>query len=88
MSLNIKNPETYRLVKELADATGQSMTAAVTEAVRAQLERVRVERSPDDAEARVRRILELASEIRERAPDGYFDQDFDELLYDEDGLPR
>jgi antitoxin VapB len=37
MSLNIKNPETYRLVKELADATGESMTTAVTEAVRERL---------------------------------------------------
>jgi len=87
MALNIKNPETYRLVKELADATGESMTAAVTEAVRERLQRVRAEQ-PDDVEARVQRILELAAVIRDNAPPGYFDQDFDELLYDEMGLPK
>ena len=87
MALNIKNPETYRLARELADETGLSMTAAVTEAVRQQLARIRAT-SGDDAEARVDRMLELAAEIRRRAPAGYFDQDFDELLYDEMGLPK
>ncbi len=28
MGLNIKNPETHRLVEELAKRTGESMTAA------------------------------------------------------------
>jgi len=87
MALNIKNPETYRLARELADETGLSMTAAVTEAVRQQLARIRAAQG-DDAEARVERMLQLAAEIRRRAPVGYFDQDFDELLYDEAGLPK
>ncbi len=87
MSLNIKNPETYRLVKELADETGLSMTAAVTEAVRARLEQLRNAHG-DDPQARVERMLSMAAEIRQRAPAGYFDQDFDELLYDEMGLPK
>lgn len=87
MSLNIKNQETYRLVKELADATGQSLTAAVTNAVRAELDRVRAGQ-PDDVETRLKRILDLAAVIRDNAPPGYFEQDFDELLYDEKGLPK
>ena len=87
MSLNIKNVETYRLVKELADETGESMTAAVTEAVRERLDRVRAERGVD-REARFQHALALLSVMRERAPAGYFDQDFDELLYDEMGLPK
>ena len=87
MSLNIKNVETCRLVKELADETGESMTAAVTEAVRERLDRVRAERGVDH-DARVQRILDMAAAMRERAPAGYFDQDFDELLYDEKGLPK
>ncbi len=87
MSLNIKNAETYRLVKELADETGESMTTAVTEAVRERLTRVRAERD-GGREARFHRALELLAVMRERAPAGYFDQDFDELLYDEKGLPR
>ena len=87
MSLNIKNPETCRLVKELADLTGESMTGAVTEAVRERLDRLR-EPQADDADVRLERMLAIAREIRESAPPGYFEQDFDELLYDEDGLPK
>ena len=87
MSLNIKNPETYRLVKELADLTGESMTGAVNGAVQEKLDRLRAERA-DDVEARVQRIVELAAEIGRGMPAGYLDQDFDELLYDEKGLPK
>jgi len=87
MSLNIKNVETYRLVKELADQTGESMTTAVTEAVRERLARIRAEHSVDH-DARIQRILDLAAAMRERAPAGYFDQDFDALLYDDNGLPK
>jgi antitoxin VapB len=43
MGLNIKNPETHRLAQELAKRTGESMTAAVTTAVRERLDRVRRE---------------------------------------------
>ena len=34
MSLNIKNEETHRLVRRLAELTGQSQTGAVEDAVR------------------------------------------------------
>jgi antitoxin VapB len=81
MSLNIKNPDTYRLVKELADLTGESMTAAVTEAVRERLERLRADFAPGE-------ILEIAREIRARLPPGYLDLDHDDFLYDENGLPK
>lgn len=81
MSLNIKNAETYRLVRELADATGESLTDAVTTAVRERLERVRNDFDPDE-------ILELAREMRGRLPDDFFDVDHGDLLYDDEGLPR
>lgn len=87
MSLNIKNPATYQLAKELAAATGESMTQAVTQAIRERLGRIRAE-AEVDVEARAARIMELADELHRRAPPGYWDQDFDALLYDEDGLPR
>jgi antitoxin VapB len=87
MGLNIKNPETYRLVKELAEATGLSMTAAVTEAVRQQLARIRLD-ATDNEEERTQRILDFVAEMRRRFPPGYLDQDFDDLLYDEKGLPK
>jgi antitoxin VapB len=85
--LNIKNPEAYRLVKELSDRTGESMTQAVIESVRERLERLRTGREAE-VEARVQRIMELAKVIHDAAPPGYWDQDFDELLYDERGLPK
>ncbi len=81
MALNIKNDETVRLAKRLAEVTGESLTTAVTEALRERLARV-------DADFRVSDVLELARQIRQRLPPGYLDQDFDELLYDENGLPK
>lgn len=84
MSLNIKNPETYRLVKELADATGESMTAAVTGAVQERLARVRAERGQ---RVDLERGLALLREMRSRFEPGYLDQDFDAILYDDRGLP-
>jgi len=86
MSLNIKNEKTYRLVKELADETGLSMTAAVTEAVIERLKVLRAERG--DGQIDMERALALLRVIRDRVPPGYLDQDFDELLYDEIGAPK
>jgi len=86
MSLNIKNAETYRLVKELADLTGESMTGAVTEAVRERLDRLRKETGEPAGMAE--RILAIAADMRARLPDDFFDIEHGELLYDEDGLPR
>lgn len=86
-SLNIKNAETYRLIRELAEATGESMTEAVTVAVRERLARTRSVHE-SEAQARIERMTEVAAEMRRLAPPGYWDQDFDDLLYDEDGLPR
>lgn len=41
MPLTIVNPETDRLARELAQRTGESLTEAVTVALRERLERVR-----------------------------------------------
>jgi antitoxin VapB len=41
MGINLKNPETERLIRELADLTGKGQTEAVTEAVREKLSRLR-----------------------------------------------
>lgn len=81
MALNIKNEETVRLARELSEKTGESLTTAVTEALRERLARV-------DTDFQVAEVLELARQIRERMPAGYFDQDFDEMLYDDLGLPK
>ena len=85
MSLNIKNVETYRLIRELADLTGESMTGAVTEAVRERLERIR---SAEDGPAMADRIHSIAADMRARLPDHFFDIEHGDLLYDKDGLPK
>jgi hypothetical protein len=47
VGLNIKNEEANRLIHELAGATGESLTTAVTIAVRERLERIQ-QREPGD----------------------------------------
>ncbi|MCC6618303.1 MAG: type II toxin-antitoxin system VapB family antitoxin [Chloroflexi bacterium] len=86
MSLNIKNEETVRLVRELAGELDVSMTAAITNAVRMRLEQVR-SAEPEPA-FDVDEFLAFAAELGDRIGREYLSQDFDELLYDETGLPK
>jgi antitoxin VapB len=85
MSLNIKNAETYRLVRELAELTGESMTTAVTSAVRERLARVR---QPDAQGGMADRLHEIATDMRVRLPEDFLQSDPADVLYDRDGLPR
>lgn len=85
MGLNIKNAETYRLIRELAELTGESMTGAVTEAVRERLERLT---SAEAKAGMAERILAIAKDMHARLPDDFFDIEHGDLLYDEDGLPK
>jgi len=80
MSLNIKNEETHRLVRELAALTGETMTTAVTAAVRERLKRVK---SKDTLERIHRLREEFAARLKGRPL-----PDHGELLYDEKGLPK
>jgi antitoxin VapB len=84
ISINIKNPETHRLARELAELTGESMTMAVTVAVRERRDRVLALRAPSKAQA----MLELGRDTARRLPASARDADHAELLYGEDGLPR
>jgi antitoxin VapB len=84
MSLNIKNEETHRMARELARATGESMTAAVSEAIRERLERVRGNSRKNMAE----RLMELGRDCAARLKEPYKSMDVDELLYDDNGLPK
>ena len=86
MQLNIKSDEAYDLAARLAALTGQSLTTAVTEALRQQVE---IQERSRDKEALFQEILGLAAEIRaELVKDGQpLDLNTD-LLYDnETGLP-
>jgi hypothetical protein len=86
MGLNIKNAETERLIRELAGELHVSLTAAVTDAVQARLATARAERKTSDIDWD--RVMEIAREMRELMGEEYLSQDFDELLYDEMGLPK
>lgn len=83
MPLNIKDPATEKFVRELAAATGESVTAAIRRAAEERLQRVRGNRSGRS----------LADEILEigRRCASLPDLDIrtaDEILgYDEHGLP-
>jgi antitoxin VapB len=87
MAINIKNPETEQLARELAAATGESLTAAVTEAVRERLVRVRNAASRDDPRERAQRILQIGATIAAALPEPWASRAHGELLYDESGLP-
>jgi len=80
MSLIIKNEETHRLAQELAQITGESMTAAVTEAVRERLDRVK-------RKGMAQRIMKIAKESAALLKGNPL-PDHAELLYDEKGLPK
>jgi len=81
--MNIKNPETERLVRDLAAATGESLTGAITVAVRERLQHVRPGRA-----ATVERLLTIGRDVASLLPEPYRSGDHGDLLYDERGLPR
>ena len=84
MALNIKNKETQKLVQELARLTGESMTAAVTEAVRERLDRVHEGRGTSLAD----RLVKIGKDCAAHLQEPYRSVDPGEMLYDEKGLPR
>jgi antitoxin VapB len=84
MGLNIKNDEAHRLAEELSRLTGESLTAAVTVAVRERLERVRRERGKSLAD----RLLAIGKDCAPRLKEPFRSVDHGDLLYDEHGLPR
>jgi antitoxin VapB len=83
MSLNIKSPEAHELAAELARLTGESMTKAVTEAIRERLQREKRKRDEDKLFAELMEIAEQCAAYPRRD-----DRSLDEFLYDERGLPR
>ncbi len=81
MGINIKNPETERLIRELAKLTGEGQTEAVTKAVTERLERVQKR-----SYGRMRRLTQIAAEMAPLLKDM---PSIDEYLYDpETGLPK
>ncbi len=86
MSLNIKNGEAHELARELARLTGESLTEAVTVAVRERLERVRQTDSGIRSTADL--LLAIGRDTAPRLPEPLRTIEHGDLLYDESGLPR
>ena len=84
MALSIKDPETDRLARALADATGESITEAIRRALEERLSRETLSRQGYRLETAVRRVQERLAKLPvldARDPD-------DLLGYDEHGIPR
>jgi antitoxin VapB len=90
MSLNIKNERTVRMVRELAERTGQSQTSAVERAVEAQLATLGAAADGGERERRNARARAVLAELHaavtdaDRAAVRAAQRD----LYDDAGLPR
>ena len=81
MGMNIKNEEAHRLATQLASIYDESLTQAVTVALRERLARA-------TADDRLERLRILAHEISIRMPKGLDRESVNSMLYNELGLPR
>jgi antitoxin VapB len=81
MSLNIKNREAHKLAQELAELTGESMAAAVTEALRERLARARRKGLAD-------RLMEIGRDCATRMSEETRRIQHGDFLYDKSGLPK
>ncbi len=85
MGLNIKNDETCRLAREVAELTGDTMTGAITAALRERLERERQLQCPDTLARELHAIGQRCAKILRPGPSAV---EHGDLLYDEQGLPK
>lgn len=86
MSLNIKNPEIVKLARELARENGETVTTAVTVALKERLERQRLAVVQEKRMNRLRKIAERTAPLmKDLSPS----TEIGDLIYDtETGLPR
>ncbi|MCO5146957.1 MAG: type II toxin-antitoxin system VapB family antitoxin [Aquamicrobium sp.] len=82
MGMNIKNPNVERLAKQLAAETGQSLTAAIEQALEGELQRLRLNDDYETRKARIKEILRRSGPTPPGATSDHSD------LYDEIGLPK
>jgi antitoxin VapB len=87
MSLSIKSDEAERLARSVAEATGESLTTAITVALRERLARIR-NRDSDRQVQREERLRAIAADAGKRWTPEHRHVDHGELLYDDTGLPR
>lgn len=83
MTLNIKDPEAHKLAKALQRETGETMTHAVTQALRERLERVQRKGQSKLTTSELLAIGRRCASTLKATP-----VDHGTLLYDERGIPR
>ena len=71
MSLNIKNGETCKLASDLAKLTGETMTGAITVALRERLDRERRRHGIDARARELRAIAERCAKLMGTGSLGY-----------------
>ncbi len=85
MALNIKNKETCDLAREVAEMTDDTMTGAITTALKKRRDQLKRER---DRGALLREIRAIADRCSKLVEPGFTSANIDDLLYDEHGLPK
>jgi antitoxin VapB len=86
MALNIKNEETHRLARELAQRTGETVTLAVTIALKERLER---QKEPPKQKSRLEALIRVSERCAPLFKDGRSANELiNELYDDETGLPK
>jgi antitoxin VapB len=86
MSLNIKNPKAHELAERVARLAGETLTEAVTIALRERLERIENLSAIEDE--RFRELKALVSGSRRLWIEPNLSVEHGDLLYDEFGLPK
>jgi antitoxin VapB len=86
LSLNIKNEETHRLAREVARQNGETVTMAVTVALRERLER---QAEPPKRKNRLEALMKFSEQSAPLFKDGPSGNELINDLYDEvTGLPK
>ncbi|MBV9570530.1 MAG: type II toxin-antitoxin system VapB family antitoxin [Alphaproteobacteria bacterium] len=88
MTLHITDPQTDKLARELARETGESLTKAVSTALKERLSRVKTKRGADDQRF-LADIEKIVSGVRPKWRRGNkTGREMIDDMYGEDGLPR
>jgi antitoxin VapB len=86
VALNIKNEETLRLARELARRKGETLTMAVTIALKERLER---QQEPPRRKSRMEALLKFSEQCAPLFKDGRTGNEMINDLYDDEtGLPK
>jgi antitoxin VapB len=91
MGLNIKNPEAEKAIRDLAAATGESLTEAIEKAAKERLARIQAKSKPRTVEEfleAIRPIQDAFAAARKASGDTRTSQELMDELYDEHGLPK